>query len=240
MAEKTALALPVTITDDSIVEIRKRLLEWGREHYKEFPWRMPEQLWHGLVAEILLQRTKVSSVLPVYEAFLKRFPTVESLAQASESDIEEIIYPLGLRWRTPLLKKLGEYLAQTGAEIPRTLEGLLTLPGVGAYVAAAWLGFHGGGRSVIIDANIVRWLCRLVDQPMDGETRRKKWLIELADRFTPQNNTREYNYAVLDFSMEICTPTPRCGECPLGTDFCLYRRKRLLQSADSTFVTEKA
>ncbi len=240
MAEKTALALPVTITDDSIVEIRKRLLEWGREHYKEFPWRMPEQLWHGLVAEILLQRTKVSSVLPVYEAFLKRFPTVESLAQASESDIEEIIYPLGLRWRTPLLKKLGEYLAQTGAEIPRTLEGLLALPGVGAYVAAAWLGFHGGGRSVIIDANIVRWLCRIADQPMDGETRRKKWLIELADRFTPQNNTREYNYAVLDFSMEICTPAPHCGECPLGADFCLYRRKQLLQSANSTFTDEKA
>lgn len=219
--------LDVSVTDDTIVEIRKHLLTWGKEHNKNYPWRNPGHPWHGLIAEILLQRTKANNVIPVYEAFIRRFPTIKSLAEASEDDIEAIIYPLGLRWRVPLLKKLGEQLAQGHGEIPSTVEELLKLSGVGSYVAAAWLSFHGGGRSVIIDANIVRWLCRLVDQPMDGETRRKKWLITLAERFTPQGSSKEYNYAALDFSMEICTATPKCEQCPFGPALCLYRRRYL-------------
>ena len=216
-----------TIVDDDVNEIRKILLAWGKEHYKDFPWRKPDQLWHGLVAEILLQRTKAKNVVPVYATFLTRFPTPESLAQASVADIESVIYPLGLRWRAPLLKKLGEHLVRTNNDIPRSYEKLLELPGVGAYVAAAWYGFHGNGRSVIIDANVVRWICRLVDQPMDGETRRKRWLIALAEKLTPEDSSRDYNYAVLDFTMEICGLVPKCTECPIGANFCMYGRKKV-------------
>ncbi len=175
----------------------------------------------------MLQRTKANNVVPVYEAFFEHFSSPEKLAQASEEEIQSVIYPLGLRWRTPLLKKLGEQLVQNQGELPRTLEELLELHGVGPYVAAAWLGFHGGKRSVIIDANVVRWICRLVDRPMDGETRRKKWLIELTGKLTPEKNWKEYNYAVLDFSMEICTKKPQCTRCPLGPAICLYRRKQI-------------
>lgn len=226
----TGKSVSVTIIDADIEEIRKILLQWGKEHYKHFPWREPDQLWHGLVAEILLQRTKARNVIPVYETFIQRFPTPESLAQASVADVESIIYPLGLRWRAPLIKSLGEYLVQTGNDIPRSYEQLLELPGVGAYVAAAWLGFHGNDsqhKSVIIDANVVRWICRLVDQPMNGETRRKRWLIALTEKLTPENNNKDYNYAVLDFTMEICGLVPKCTECPLGTHLCLYGKKKM-------------
>lgn len=175
----------------------------------------------------MLQRTKANNVVPVYEAFFEHFSSPEKLAQASEEEIEQVIYPLGLRWRAPLLKKLGAQLVQMQGELPRDLEGLLELHGVGLYVAAAWLSFHGGRRSVIIDANVVRWICRLVDRPMDGETRRKRWLIELAAKLTPENNWKEYNYAILDFSMEICTKKPQCPQCPLGPAICLYGRKQI-------------
>lgn len=175
----------------------------------------------------MLQRTKANNVVPVYESFFEHFSSPEKLAQASEEEIQNVIYPLGLRWRVPLLKKLGEQLVQVQGELPGTLEELLELHGVGPYVASAWLGFHGGKRSVIIDANVVRWICRLVDRPMDGETRRKKWLIELASKLTPEKNWKEYNYAVLDFSMEICTKKPQCLQCPLGPAICLYRRKQI-------------
>ncbi|HVB22873.1 MAG TPA: hypothetical protein VNG51_13095 [Ktedonobacteraceae bacterium] len=217
----------VTALGTAIVDIRRILLAWGKEHYKDYPWRTPDQLWHGLVAEILLQRTKAKNVVPVYATFIHRFPTLESLAQTSVEDIKAIIYPLGLRWRAPLLKKLGESLVEMHGEVPRSYEKLLELPGVGVYVASAWLAFHGEGKSIIIDANVVRWLCRIVDKPMDGETRRKKWLIELAEQLTPGDNCKEYNYAVLDFSMEVCTSIPKCLECPLGAGFCLYRRKNV-------------
>lgn len=216
-----------TLSDAIIGEIRDILLIWEKENYKEFPWRTTDQQWKSLIAEILLQRTKANNVIPVYEAFFEHFSSPEKLAQASEEEIQSVIYPLGLRWRTPLLKKLGEQLVQNQGELPRILEELLKLHGVGPYVAAAWLGFHGGKRSVIIDANVVRWICRLVDQPMNGETRRKKWLIEFAGKMTPEKNWKEYNYAVLDFSMEICTKKPHCLQCPLGPAICLYRRKQI-------------
>jgi len=75
-------SVSVTIVDADVEEIRKILLQWGKEHYKDYPWRQPDQLWHGLVAEILLQRTKAKNVIPVYEMFIKRFPTPENLAEA--------------------------------------------------------------------------------------------------------------------------------------------------------------
>jgi len=91
------------------------------------------------------------------------------------------------------------------------------------------LSFHGGKNAVIIDANVVRWICRLVDRQCDAETRRKKWLIELAKKLTPDRRVKDYNYAVLDFTMEICVKKPLCEVCPLGAKLCAYGRKKLLQ-----------
>lgn len=185
-----------------------------------------------MIAEVLLQRTRAQNVVPVYEKFVARFPEVEDLKTATLEEIETLIYPLGLRWRAPLLKRLCDQLATTGGEMPRTLEGLLRLPGVGPYVAAAVLSFHLDGRGVIIDANIVRWLCRMVDVPMHGETRRARWLIELADAVTPARDVKTFNYAMLDFTMQICAKVPRCEVCPLS-DLCAYgqRRDRVSDSA---------
>lgn len=210
--------------------IRQRLLIWSQGNDKVYPWRNPSEDWHGLIAEILLQRTKVTSVIPVYERFLARFTTPQELADASTEEIEQIIYPLGLRWRASLIKELGIYLSQNDTIIPRSLTELKTLPGVGEYVAAAWLSIFGGVRAVIVDANIVRWLCRLINQPYDGETRRKKWLLDMADAFTPDTEWKEYNLAVLDFTMEICTPKPKCERCPLA-DLCNYGQLRLRDNA---------
>lgn len=222
-------ASTVNIPDKQILQIRRRVLRWGRANYKHFPWREPEKSWHGLVAEVLLQRTRAKSAVHVYRDFTKSFPDPIDLASASVSEIEKVIYPLGLRWRAPLLKKLGEALDKLGGEPPSSLEQLLKLPGVGSYAAAAWLSFHGKNRGVIIDANVVRWICRLVDRKCDAETRRKKWLITLADNLTPERGSREFNYAILDFTMEICTTRPRCEICPIGPELCAYGRKTLLK-----------
>ena len=89
---------------------------------------------------------------------------------------------------------------------------------MGDYAAAATAAFHGGTRAAIVDANIVRLLCRLRGHEYDGETRRKRWLLELADRLTPSVEFRDYGFAVLDLSMTVCRPRrPLCAECPLIT-----------------------
>jgi len=216
------------IAPSDIRAIRRRVRRWGRENYKTFAWRSPRHQWHALIGEVLLQRTRAQNVLPVYEKFRARFPEIEDLKTATLPEIETLIYPLGLRWRAPLLKKLCDYLIQNEGRVPQTSDGLLQLPAVGPYVAAAMLSLHGGRRAVLIDANVVRWLCRLLDRPMNGETRRKQWLLQLADDMTPQKNVREFNYAVLDFTMEICATRPKCELCPVGPRFCAHGRKVLL------------
>jgi A/G-specific adenine glycosylase len=221
MPEQSETGEGRTLSGAAVPAVRRKIIRWGKEHYRAYPWREPARPWHGLVAEILLQRTKADTVVPVYRAFLRRFRTTSALANASLAEIQAIIYPLGLRWRAPLLKELGRELAARKDLPPANLESLKSLPGVGPYAAAAWLGFHGGQRAVIVDANVVRLLCRLVGTAMDGETRRKKWLIELADRLTPQSDWKEYNYAVLDFTMQVCTRKPACRTCPLK-EHCRY------------------
>jgi A/G-specific adenine glycosylase len=222
----------VIISPANILKIRKIVLRWGTANFKDFPWRKPDRRWHALLAEVLLQRTRVASVVPVYKHFVSKYPEPADLAKASLEEIETLIYPLGLRWRAPLIKQLSEALSQSD-DMPDSLEGLLNLPGVGPYAAAAYLGFHGGKRAVIIDANVVRWLCRLVDRPYDGETRRKKWLIELADEVTPNKNWTEFNYAVLDFTMQICGKVPRCSVCPIGPALCLTGQKILTKTGQT-------
>ncbi len=207
--------------------IQTLLLEWGVENHRDFPWRVARKRWHGLIAEVLLQRTRAGNVAPVYEAFVEHFSEPDDLAEATVEEVEDVIRPLGLRWRAPLLKRLGQCLTALDGEPPDTIEELLELPGVGAYSAAAYLSLYAGRRAVIIDSNVVRWICRMLDRPMDGETRRKRWLREDADALTPHERVSDYNYSVLDFTMSICGRAPLCIQCPVGSELCLYGRRVL-------------
>ncbi len=217
----------IILSVDAIRNIRQRILNWGRNNYKDFPWRNPSRLWHALIGEVLLQRTRARNVVPVYEKFISRFPEAEMLEGARLEEIEQIVYPLGLRWRAPWLKKLCDYLAVTHGTVPCTYEKLLELPGVGPYVAAAMVSLHCKRYAALIDANTVRWMCRMVDRPMHGETRREKWLIKLAESITPHGNVHEFNYALLDFTMEICAKNPKCLQCPIGPQLCVYGRRQI-------------
>lgn len=216
------------LSDEGVRRIRHTLLCWGPNHFQEFPWRRTGDPYAALIAEILLQRTRAEAVVPVYEEFLRRFPTPVALSNSTEEEISEVIYPLGLRWRVPLIHELGQRVAEMG-EIPRDPEALKGLPGIGPYTAAAWRSFHAGERGVLIDANMVRWICRLIGKDdCDGETRRKKWLRELADCLTPREDVDKFNYAVLDFTMTICVPgEPHCEACPLGAALCVTGARRL-------------
>jgi A/G-specific adenine glycosylase len=230
MIENSNSELENYISDASIKAIRKRLLKWGKANFKNYPWRDTKKLWHALVAEVLLQRTRAGNVVEVYKEFVNRYKKSVDFAAAPLEEIESLLYPLGLPSRVPLLKQLGEALTRIDDNPPDDLENLLKLPAIGPYSAAAYMSFHKGKRAVIVDANVVRWICRLTDQVCDGETRRKKWMIELANKLTPVRQVREYNYAVLDFTMEICTSRPKCEICPIGPRLCIYGRKKLSEN----------
>jgi A/G-specific adenine glycosylase len=212
-----------------IKNIRKIILKWGNKNYKNFPWRKTGNKWHALLAEMLLQRTRVKAVVPVYNVLIEKYPEPVDLANAPLPEVEKVVYTLGLPARAVTLKALAGEVARVEGQIPIYLDEIIKLPGIGSYIASAWLSFHAGKNAVIIDANVVRWICRLVDRQCDAETRRKKWLIELAKKLTPDRRVKDYNYAVLDFTMEICVKKPLCEICPLGAKLCEYGRKKLLR-----------
>jgi A/G-specific adenine glycosylase len=204
--------------------VRSRLVKWGRVNYQPYPWRQPKLKWHGLIAEVLLQRTRAPSVVPVYKEFVRHFPNLQVLANAPVEEVFRVVRPLGLAWRAPIIKQLGIELSRR-RRIPTSEDDLQRLPGIGPYASAAWLSFHAGKRACIVDSNIVRFLCRLTGNRYDGETRRKQWTGDLANMLTPMKNVRSYNFAILDFTMTICTPLqPRCEQCPVGKDICVFGR----------------
>lgn len=209
---------------DSVARIRHRLLRWNKTNAASFPWREEKDPWLSLAAEILLQRTRAAQVRPVYLEFRDTYPTAASLVSAGPAGVREITDRLGLHWRGDLLYRAAQLVSESGGIPPDSIDALRRIPGVGPYTAAAWLSLHRQKRAVIVDANVSRWLSRMTGLPHERDPRHVRWVNELADELTPRRVFRDYNYAVLDFTMAICTPrVPRCDVCPIRQD-CWYGR----------------
>ena len=202
-------------SQNSIVYLRRTILRWGQSHQANFPWRTDCSRFHALIAEILLQRTRAEQVAEVYDQFRARFPTAAELAHASLYDIEKSISSLGLSWRAKSLSALGRRLTELNEAIPVGRKELLDLPGVGPYVASAFLSLHMGVRACIVDSNTIRVYGRYFGFATHPETRRAQFVWQLSDRITPIRVYRRFNYALLDFSRTVCKPTPRHEHCPL-------------------------
>lgn len=212
------------LSEVECARVTRRLLRWGRRNFKDFPWRFEDDPWLTLVAEFMLQRTRAVQVVPVFNEFCQRFPTAENLVHAGDEVARDITDRLGLHWRGPLLVELARKVAALGGAPPESMDELRAFTGVGMYTAASWLSLHRGIRAVIIDANVARWLSRMTGLPYNRDPRHVRWVQELAERLTPRRSFRDYNYAVLDFTMTICVPRrPRCDVCPVCAD-CLHGR----------------
>ncbi|MHB8577427.1 MAG: HhH-GPD family protein, partial [Dehalococcoidia bacterium] len=206
----------------AIRRVRRRLLRWGRRHYQHYAWRDETDPWLTLVAEFLLQRTRARQVEPAFHELRERYPTADTLADAGPDAARALLDRLGLFWRAPFLFQLATAVSEHGGQPPETLDELRLLTGVGLYTSAAWLSLHRGKRAVIIDSNVARLLSRLTGNPYPPDPRHVKWVQDLADLLTPRQAFRDYNYAILDFTMLVCTPrNPRCSICPLRPD-CAY------------------
>lgn len=215
------------LTTSKIIFFQKKLLLWGKNNFAEFPWRNQDKPFHSLIVELLLQRTKAEQVIPVYGQFKKKFPGPLSLSRANIKDIEKIIYPLGLKWRAGSILKLGNEIYSIYKGIPPLqIEELLKLSGVGPYAAGAYLSLHGGVRAIIPDANMVRILGRVFGFQYHAETRKDKGFLSLCNYLTPKRKFKEFNYAILDFGREICTPkNPKHTICPLK-NICYYYKNK--------------
>jgi len=180
----------------------------------------------------MLQRTRASQVEEFLPDFAKRFPTPNDLVKGGEEAVAEVTRRLGLHWRGAHLYEIAQALSASGARPPSTNSELRAIRGIGPYTAAAWLSLHRNKRAVIVDSNVARWLSRLTGRPYPKDPRHVGWVNKLAALLTPSRNFREFNYAVLDFSMTVCTVRePSCADCPFRRD-CVFGIQRLVIGSD--------
>ena len=204
-----------------------RLLVWHVKHGRhDLPWqkrRTPYRVW---VSEIMLQQTQVATVIPYYQRFMARFPSLQSLADAPQDVVLHLWTGLGYYARARNLQKAAQVIRDEHAgRFPKDLESVQALPGIGRSTAGAILALSTDQRHPILDGNVKRVLTRhgaIAGWPGDKRIEQKLWL--LADAYTPQTRVADYTQAIMDLGATLCTRSqPRCGACPVAAD-CRARK----------------
>lgn len=203
------------------------VLGWYDENARDLPWRRADaSAWAVLVSECMLQQTPVSRVLPVYDAWLARWPTPSDLAAESPGEAVRMWGKLGYPRRALRLHAAAEALVRRhGGEVPDSLEALRALPGVGDYTAAAVAVFAHRRRHAVLDTNVRRVLARLRDgvefpaaSVSVAERRRAEELLPAAD-----DAAATWSVAVMELGALVCTASgPRCTACP-AAETCAWR-----------------
>ena len=192
----------------------QQVIGWQRKHGRHgLPWqgtRDPYRLW---LSEVMLQQTQVNAVIPYYQRFLAKYPTVEALAAASEEEVLQLWSGLGYYARGRNLHKAANEISRHG--FPRTAEKIAELPGVGRSTAAAIAAFAYGERAAILDGNVKRVLARRYGVAEPG------W--ELADRLLPRSGIEAYTQGLMDLGATVCKRVPDCATCPVKAD-CVARK----------------
>lgn len=218
----------VSYGDERAVYFRSRLSKWGRQNRRRFPWRETSNPFHILLAEMMLRRTNAAQVVSIYVNITKRYPTPKRLATAPRREVLAQLEPLGLAWRAENIRTVAELLVKRFAErVPRSVELLKGFPGVGDYVANAVTCFAFQHPMSLVDTNTVRVAGRYFGFRTNAESRRRKPVRQAIRAVTGRRNTRDFNYAFLDFAALVCKPAnPDCFHCPLQTR-CAFGQNRL-------------
>lgn len=203
-----------------VVEIQTRLLEWFRVCGRELAWRETRDPYAVLLAEKLLQQTAVrEGLVRAYTDLLAAYPTPSALARGDVDRIRTMIRPLGLHYRAAELVAMAQALCENhGGGVPRDLQSLLSLPGIGDYTARAVLCYAFGEDVAVVDTNVARVLHRVLGLPgsLPSNPARKRNLIELAGTLVPKGKARQLNWAMIDLGALVCrASTPECEGCPI-------------------------
>ncbi len=199
-------------------EFTKRLLKWYAKQGRELPWRGSADPYAVWVSEIMAQQTRLEAVIPYYERWMKRFPTIKALASARQRDVLNAWEGLGYYSRARNLHQAAQIVVQErGGKLPTDVEKLRKLPGIGRYTAGAIASLAFGLDEAVVDGNIKRVLARVfnVEEAVDGSAGEKR-IWALAEEHLPHGKAGNFNQALMDLGAGICLPRqPRCEACPV-------------------------
>ena len=204
------------------------LLKWFAANGRELPWRGIGDAYGIWVSEIILQQTRIDQGTAYWHRFMKRFPTVEALAEASEDEVLRLWQGLGYYSRARNMHAAARQIVEQGG-FPRTIDGLRALKGVGDYTAAAVGSMAFGLPAAAVDGNVYRVLARHygIDVPINT-TRGKHTFEALACELLPEGEAGTFNQALMDFGATWCTPrSPRCIDCPIAETCDALRTARI-------------
>lgn len=219
---------------------RRKLLAWYDRHARDLPWREaagvasdPYRVW---VSEVMLQQTQVETVRPYFERFTEAFPTVADLAAADEQDVLRLWEGLGYYRRARSLHAAAQQVvAEHDGVMPTTVEGLMSLPGIGRYTAGAVVSIAYDTPAPILEANTIRLFTRLIayaGKPTNAAGQRRLWGV--AEEVLPTKRVARFNQALMELGSLVCTPTsPKCGECPVES-LCRARAEDSIESLGPT------
>jgi A/G-specific adenine glycosylase len=218
--------------------LSEKLLNWYDHNRRDLPWRATPaghkrpHPYSVLVSEFMLQQTQVATVIPYFQRFMSRFPTLASLASAHEQDVLLHWQGLGYYSRARNLQAAAQKIVHDfDSHIPTSVTELLTLPGIGRYTAGAIASISYGVKAPIVDGNVTRVLSRLDKICSDSrEPATAKRLWARAEELLPDDRAGDFNSALMELGATVCTPrSPKCSDCPIRKD-CLASAANMQES----------
>ena len=211
-------------------DFAQRLLDWYDNHgRKDLPWQHPRSAYRVWISEIMLQQTQVTTVIPYFERFITRFANLADLANADQDEVLHYWSGLGYYARARNLHRTAQQvLVDHQGELPKDIDQLMALPGIGRSTAAAILAQAHGQRHAILDGNVKRVLARHdTIEGWTGSAAVLKQLWAVSEQYTPRRRLADYTQAIMDLGATVCIRTkPVCTDCPVQTDCQAYNQQR--------------
>ncbi len=210
--------------------IAPALLAWWDKGHADFPWRRSRDPYHIWVAEIMLQQTQISTVIPYYDRWMSRFPTIQELATASLDDVLKLWQGLGYYSRARNMHAAAQtILMEFNGCLPQTVPELMKLKGIGRYTAGAIASIAFDQPAPVLDGNVIRVFSRLIDLEEDvTQTNTRNRLWQMAEEIVHKLRPGDFNQALMELGQQVCRPAnPQCQDCPLSA-ICLARKRGTL------------
>ena len=205
-------------SEEKIASFQEKLLAWYDKEKRDLPWRHSNNPYHICVSEIMLQQTRVDTVIPYYHRFLETFPTIESLANAQEEELLKVWEGLGYYSRVRNMQKAAiQIMEEFGGEFPSTIEEIQTLKGIGPYTAGAIASIAFNLPEPAVDGNLMRVISRLFEIGLDiGNPSNRKVFQAVAEKIISKERPGDFNQALMDLGSDIESPvTPHPEDSPV-------------------------
>ena len=231
------------MSDYHLENIVEPLLTWYKKNARIVPWRENTEPYRIWISEIMLQQTRVDTVIAYYKKFLQAFPTIQDLAACEDEQLMKLWEGLGYYSRAKNLKKAAQVICDDyEGQFPTEFDIVIKLPGIGTYTAGAICSIAFGKKTAAVDGNVLRVITRLIKNPTDiMNAKFREEVKKNLEAIYPKDQCGNFTQSLMELGAVICTPNgaPKCDECPLK-EYCLaYKEKRQMEFPVKKKKTER-